>query len=84
MALQITVRLPDRLGKALVQAKRRTRRKTSDIVRMALGEYLRVEVQRGSRPADRVRGLIGSLASGIPDLAERHREYVLESLRRGR
>ena len=84
MALQITVRLPDRLGKALERAKRRTRRKASEIVRMALGEYLRVEVHRGGRPADRVRGLIGSLSSGVPDLAERHREYVLESLRRGR
>ncbi len=82
--LQITVRLPDRLGKALERAKRRTRRRTSDIVRLALGEYLRIEVQRGERPADRVRGLIGSLASGIPDLAERHREHILESLKRGR
>jgi len=84
MALQITVRLPDRLGKALEIAKRRTRRKTSDIVRMALSESLRVEVQRGGHPADRVRGLIGSLASDIPDLAERQREYILESLKRGR
>lgn len=84
MAVQITVRLPDRLGKALELAKRRSRRKASDIVRMALSEYLRVEVQKGERPADRVRGLLGSLASGIPDLAERHREYILESLKRGR
>jgi hypothetical protein len=84
MPVQITVRLPDRLGRALELAKRRTRRKASDIVRMALSEYLCVDVQRGGPAADRVRGLIGSLSSGIPDLAERHREHVLESLKRGR
>ncbi|MFI5402456.1 MAG: hypothetical protein ACHQ1G_05930 [Planctomycetota bacterium] len=84
MPVQITVRLPDRLGRALQLAKRRTRRKASDIVRMALSEYLRVDVQRGGPAADRVRGLIGSLNSGIPDLAERHREHILESLKRGR
>lgn len=77
---QITVRLPGRLRKALDERARRTRRRPSEIVRMALDEYLRVSVSRG-RPATRVRGLVGSLASGIADLAERHREYILESLR---
>ena len=36
------------------------------------------------KPADRVEYLIGSLASGVPDLAERHREYVLAALKHGR
>ena len=34
--------------------------------------------------ADRVRHLIGSLESGVPDLAARHREYLMTSLKRGR
>ena len=29
-------------------------------------------------------GPFGSLASGVPDLAERHREYVLAALKHGR
>jgi hypothetical protein len=33
---------------------------------------------------DRVRGLIGSLESEIPDLAESHRKYILESLKNAR
>lgn len=78
---QITVRIPDGLRRALEKRAQRTQRKPSDIVRIALSEYLQVGPSRAKRPADRVRGLIGSLASGIPDLAERHREYVLESLR---
>jgi metal-responsive CopG/Arc/MetJ family transcriptional regulator len=84
MTSQITVRLPDRLRKALEEAARRTQRKASEVVRMALSEYLRIEPPAGRRSHARARRLVGSLASGIPDLAERHREYVLESLRRGR
>lgn len=81
---QLTVRLPEDLSKALKAASRRMQRKSSEIVRLALREFLGVSPGGGTRPADRVRGLIGSLDSGVPDLAERHREYVLESLRRGR
>lgn len=79
---QLTVRLPQDLGRALRAASRRLQRKNSEVVRMALREFLGAPAR--ARPADRVRSLIGSLESGIPDLAERHREYVLESLRRGR
>lgn len=81
---QITVRLPASLSQALHRASRRLRRKNSAIVRMALEAFLHVGEGTGSRPAERVRGLIGSLASGVPDLAEKHREYVIEALRRGR
>jgi hypothetical protein len=84
MASQLTVRLPDDIGQALQDAARRMQRKPSEIVRMALREFLGGGIARGGRPADRVRGLIGSLDSGIPHLAERHREYVLRSLKHGR
>ena len=80
---QVTVRLPSRLRAALDEAARREHRRASDIVRMALLAYLGFE-QQGRRPSQRARKLIGSLASGVPDLAERHREYLLESVRRGR
>jgi hypothetical protein len=51
---------------------------------MALEAFLQVEAPAEQKPAERVKGLIGSLASGVPDLAERHREYIIESLRRVR
>ena len=57
-------------------------RKSSEIVRLALREYLGGFSGSRPRPADRVRGLIGSLESGVPDLAEKHRAYIVESLRR--
>ncbi len=81
---QLTVRLPEDLSQALKAAARRMQRRRSEIVRLALREYLGVLPGSKVRPADRVRSLIGSLESGVPDLAEKHRSYIIESLRRGR
>ncbi len=84
MHAQLTVRLPDDLSRALKAASRRMQRKSSEIVRLALREFLGAPPGARARPADGVRSLIGSLESGVPDLAENHRAYVIESLRRGR
>jgi metal-responsive CopG/Arc/MetJ family transcriptional regulator len=83
MDSQLTIRLPSDLSEALARASRKSGRKSSDIVRAALRDYLSAPAVSGTRPAERVRGLIGSLNSGVADLAEQHRKYVLESLTRG-
>ena len=49
-----------------------------------LRQYLVLPGPDGSRPVDRVRGLIGSLDSGVADPAATHRDSVLESVKRGR
>ncbi len=84
MTDQLTVRLPEDLARALRAAARRTQRKASEVVRAALRAYLGATTTRGGRPADRVRGLLGSLESGVPDLAENHRAYLIDSLKNGR
>lgn len=81
---QLTVRLPAELSRALRAASRRMQRKNSEIVRLALREFLGTSEAPGGRPAERVRHLIGSLESGVPTLAEDHRAHIIESLRRGR
>jgi predicted transcriptional regulator len=83
MGRQLTVRLPDDLSDALDSAAERMQRKNSEIVRLALREYLG-SFDRRMRHADRVRSLVGSLDSGIPDLAENHREQILRALRDGK
>lgn len=84
MTDQLTVRLSPELSRALRAASRQMQRKASEIVRMALREYLALPGPDGSRPAERVRGLIGSLNSGVPDLARKHRASILESVKNGR
>ncbi len=82
MSKQVTVRLPDDLNQALDLAAKRLMRKRSEVLRMALAQFLEPESGAGGQPAKRVHHLLGSLESGMPDLAENHRRYVLESLRR--
>lgn len=84
MESQLTVRIPEELANALDRTARRSGRRTSEIVRAALREYLRVGSGANARPGERVRALIGSVDSGISDLAEEHRAYILESLQRAR
>ncbi len=84
MKLQISVRIPKDLARAMERASRRLQRKNSEIVRMALRAFLEIPPGPGGRPAERVRGLLGSIDSGVPDLAEKHRAYLLESLKNAR
>lgn len=81
---QITVRLPTQLGRTLRRTSRRLGRRPSDVVRMALEAFLQGAPPTDRKPAERVEHLIGSVSSGVPDLAERHREYVLAALRHAR
>lgn len=82
MSDQLTVRLPDDLSKSLKDAAKRLRRKRSEVVRIALEQFLHLRPSGSAAPG--VRSLLGSLETGVADLAERHREFVLESLRCGR
>ena len=83
MDTQLTVRIPRQLRAALDRASAAAGLRNSDVVRRALQSYLALPGDRGQRPAGRVRNLIGCLDSGIPDLAENHRKYIIESLTRG-
>jgi len=78
MQRQLTVRLSAELAERLDRAAQRLRRKRSEIVRLALEQFLAVEIEQ--RPIERVRDLLGQVESGIPDLGQRHREYLLRRL----
>ena len=83
MQSQLTVRVSEELRAAVEARARRLQRKPSEIVRMAIEAFV-LEEPASRKPADRVRHLLGALDSKTPDLAERHREYVLGCLRRER
>lgn len=82
MTQQFTLRLSAELAQQLEQAAKRLRRNRSDVVRLALEQFLAIQVE--TRPIDRVRDLLGQVESGVPDLGQRHREYLLRRLRDAR
>ena len=83
MGSQLTVRLPDDLGETLEDLARRMKLKRSDVVRMAIRRLAEeMDEQLETRPYDRVKHLLGSVRSGIPDLGSAHREHLVKKLRR--
>lgn len=83
MERQLTLRMSANLATKLDRVARSTRRKRSEVVRLALEQFLGdTETKVERRPFDLVRDLLGSVESGVPDLGQRHRDYLLRRLRR--
>ncbi len=79
MEYQLTLRLSADLAERLDVAARRQQRKRSEVVRLALEQFLDAQVE--TRPIEHVRDLLGRVESGLPDLGQRHREYLVRRLR---
>jgi metal-responsive CopG/Arc/MetJ family transcriptional regulator len=82
MQSQLTVRLSDDLDKEISALSKRLRLKRSDIVRMALERFLEGFQGEESRPYEKVKNLIGTVSSGISDLGESHRKYLLKKFKK--
>lgn len=80
MESQLTVRVSEKLWAAVEARARRLQCKLSEVVPVDWEASL-LKWPVAWKSADRIRHLLGSLNSKFPDLAERHREYVLESPR---
>ena len=85
MSTQLVVRIPDELAKALEVRAKRMARKRSEVVRMAIRQYMEVgSLEDQGRVSEKMEKYFGVLKSGIPDLGTEHRKYLKEFLRRGR
>ncbi len=81
---QLTVRLTSELEEGIEALSRRTHRRRSEIVRLALARFIREETGKGTpSPYDRVKHLMGVVESGVPDLGEAHQEHLRRRFRRG-
>ena len=79
MESQLTLRLPGALASKLDRSAKRLRRKRSDVVRLALEQFL--DATPEIRPVERVRDLLGSIEIGVPDLGQDHGEHLIRRLR---
>jgi metal-responsive CopG/Arc/MetJ family transcriptional regulator len=83
MKSQLTLRLPDDLQEDLTVLTKRLRLRRSDIVRMAIEKFIgELKGDEETRPYDRVANILGTISSGIPDLGESHRRYLLKKIKR--
>ena len=79
---QMTIRLPSPLLRKVRERARHLGLKRSDLVRMAIAGFLEDPEDLGPSLYERTKHLVGSLHTGITDLGEKHREYLIKRLRR--
>lgn len=83
MRSQISVWLDENLCEQITDIAKRLRRKRSDVVRLALEKFVAEIVHLDeAKPYNQVKELIGSVVSGIPNLGEAHREYLVEKFKK--
>jgi metal-responsive CopG/Arc/MetJ family transcriptional regulator len=82
--MQLTVRMPDEYTKKLNLLSKKMGLKRSDVVRLALKRFLD-ESSEGNHqfPFEKVRSILGVAESGIKDLGQHHRHYLIQKIRRG-
>jgi hypothetical protein len=76
--------MPDEYGKKLDQVSRKIGLKRADVVRLALKCFLD-ENSEGiyQPPFQKVKSILGVAESGIKDLGQRHRHYLIQKIKRG-
>jgi Arc/MetJ-type ribon-helix-helix transcriptional regulator len=80
--MQMTVRVPDEYGEGLNRLSKRLGIKKSDLLRMALRQFLENTQERPEEaPSRRVSHLLGIAESGVKDLGQRHREHLIRMIR---
>jgi metal-responsive CopG/Arc/MetJ family transcriptional regulator len=82
--MQLTVRVSEEYTQKLKLLSKRMGLKRSDVVRLALKQFL--DENSGDTyqpPFQKVKSMLGVAESGIKDLGQRHRHYLIQKMRRG-
>jgi hypothetical protein len=81
--MQLTIRLPDEYGLHIERLVREMGLKKSDVARLAIKEFIASHPSKSEYPFSKVKSLIGVAESGISDLGQNHRKYLVERIRGG-
>jgi hypothetical protein len=73
------IQLPEEQAAALERAAQRRGVSKAAVVREALGRLLAPEEADADEALERALAAAGSFSSGVPDLAERHDDYLAEA-----
>jgi len=82
--MQLTVRMPDEYTEKLNSLSKKMGLKRSDVVRLALKQFLNENSDDIYQPPfQKIKSILGLVESGIKDLGQRHRHYLIQKIRRG-
>ena len=81
--MQLTIRMPDEYKEKISVLAEKMGLKKSDVARLALKKFIEENLNTDQRtPYERVKHLLGTAESGIKDLGQRHREYLIRRIRK--
>ena len=81
--MQFTVRIPDDYKAKVSRIGKKLGLKRSHIVRLALQQFIDENLSPDSRtPFQKVSHLLGKAESGLKDLGQRHRDYLVQKIRK--
>ena len=79
---QLTIRVPEEYLAGIEKIAQSTGLKKSDIARMAVKKYIdEYPMEKEVRPYGRAKDLLGVVASGISDLGQNHRSYMIQKIK---
>ena len=79
---QITIRMPEEYLFKIEQIAKSNGLKKSDITRMAIQKFLNeYSNDKEADPYSRAKRLIGVVESGISDLGQNHRKYLIKRIK---
>ena len=79
--MQLTIRMPDEQMVKIEHIAKKLGLKKSDVTRMAINKFLEEYDAKTIKPFDKIKHLLGVAESGVSDLGQRHREYLLKKIK---
>ena len=81
--MQLTVRVSDDYAEKLERLAKSMGLKRSDVIRLALKQFLEEGFEKDSRtPFQKISHLLGIGESGLKDLGQHHRDYLVQKIKR--
>ena len=81
--MQMTIRIPDEFGKKVTRIGEKMGLKRSDVFRLAIKQFIEENGEHDDKsPFVKVSHLLGIGESGIRDLGQRHRDYLIKKVRK--
>jgi len=79
--MQMTIRIPDEDVSKIESIAQKMGLKKSDITRMAIRTFIDSYDENKTKPYAKVKSLLGIAESGIPDLGQNHRKFLVEKIK---
>ncbi len=82
--MQLTIRLPEDHVSKLDKIAISMGLKKSDITRMAIKRFIEAYEEKEAKPYSKVQSILGIVESGVPDLGQNHRKYLVDKIKAGK